>query len=356
MKNFLNRKSLFLLVIPCIFSCGKSVAASEDSTQFSVEERIEGEYKKEKVIVAYVTSWSSVIPDPSLMTHLNYAFGHVNDKFDGIRIDNPDRLRKMARLKEDNPKLKVLLSIGGWGSGNFSEMAASDSLRKSFAKSCRQIIDDYGLDGIDIDWEYPTIDWAGISSSPSDTENYTHLMTEIRKEIGDNKLLTLASSATARYINFPKVLPVVDLVNLMTYDMCDGDKHHAPLYSSPITIDMTADLSVKSHISKGVPVDKIVLGIPFYGRGKLNNQKYYSDYKDIQVPEGCSMEWDSVAMAPYIADKDGNFVFGFDNPVSVALKCEYILDNDLKGAMYWDYNGDDDKKTLSTTIHKLLSE
>ena len=137
-----------------------------------------------RVIVAYVTSWSDVTPDPHSMTHINYAFGHVNNTFDGVRIDNPDRLRAISGLKQQNPKLKVLLSVGGWGSGRFSEMAATDSTRRAFAADCRAKVKEYGLDGIDIDWEYPTSDAAGISSSPDDTRNYTLLMRELRRALG----------------------------------------------------------------------------------------------------------------------------------------------------------------------------
>ena len=79
--------------------------------------------ESDRVVVAYVTSWSRVIPDPFCMTHINYAFGHVNDTFDGVRVDNPERLRQMVALKKTNPDLKVMLSVGGWRSGRFSEMA-----------------------------------------------------------------------------------------------------------------------------------------------------------------------------------------------------------------------------------------
>ena len=308
----------------------------------------------EKVIVAYVTSWSEIVPDPSYFTVLNYAFGHVNETFDGIRIDNVDRFRRMIKLKEKNPDLKVLLSIGGWGSGGFSEMAASDTLRHSFAKNCNEIIEQYNIDGIDIDWEYPTIGWAGISSSEDDTKNFTLLMQDIREAISEKKLLTLASSATAKYIDFKSVVPLVDFVNLMTYDMSDGKAHHAPLYSSPITSDMTADKSVRLHREAGVPDEKIVLGMPFYGRGNHNGETYYNDFKNLRLEERQKEKWDSISQSPYIADEEGNFVFGYDNACSIKIKCHYILDHNLKGAMYWDCNGDDSIKSLSATIRKEL--
>lgn len=99
------------------------------------------------IILAYVTSWSIVLPDPRYLTHINYAFGHVNDTFNGIRVDNPERLKNIVKLKQQFPKLKVLLSIGGWGSGKFSEMATATLNRKKFAEDCSRIVREFNLDG-----------------------------------------------------------------------------------------------------------------------------------------------------------------------------------------------------------------
>jgi len=130
----------------------------------------------EKVVVAYVTSWTQTVPDPAVMTHINYAFGHVTETFDGVRIDNPSRLRQIVALKRQQPALRVVLSVGGWGSGRFSEMASTAERRHAFARDCRRVVDEFGLDGIDIDWEYPTQSSAGISSSPDDTRHFSLLM------------------------------------------------------------------------------------------------------------------------------------------------------------------------------------
>ena len=110
----------------------------------------------EPVVLAYIFRFSDEPIDPTYITHINYAFGHVNDSFDGVRMNSEDDLRRVVSLKEQKPELKVLISIGGWGSGRFSEMAADDDLRKSFAVDCKRVIDQFGLDGIDLDWEYPT--------------------------------------------------------------------------------------------------------------------------------------------------------------------------------------------------------
>ncbi len=301
-----------------------------------------------KVVVAYVTSWSDVMPEPSHVTHINYAFGHVNETFDGVGIANEERLRSIVALKQQAPALQVTVSIGGWGSGRFSEMADNDSLRRSFARDCARVVREYGLDGIDIDWEYPGSAAAGISSSERDKDNFNLLMRDIRAAIGDDKLLTAATSAGAEYIDYKGVLPYVDFINIMTYDMANAPKHHAALYPSENTPEMTCDGAVKAHIAAGIPAGRLVLGMPFYGRG--GEKMRGGDFKNIVVPEGCEVRYDSVAAVPYIVDSEGEFILGFDDARSIAGKCDYIIENDLLGAMYWDYAGDDDDHTLATTI------
>ena len=107
----------------------------------------------EKIVVAYLTSGSNEMPTEEYVTHINYAFGQVNATFDGITVDRPENLKKITSQKGE---LKVLLSIGGWTSGGFSEMASSENRRLSFANDCKRVVDEFNLDGIDIDWEYPT--------------------------------------------------------------------------------------------------------------------------------------------------------------------------------------------------------
>lgn len=308
--------------------------------------------ESEKVVVAYVTSWSSVIPDPAHITHINYAFGHVTNSFDGVRIDNPERLKKMVALKEVKPELKVMLSVGGWGSGRFSEMAATDANRKAFAKDCLRVVEEFGLDGIDIDWEYPTSDAAGISASPEDTDNFTLLMKELRKALPADKLLTIASVATAEYVNFKEVIQYLDFVNIMTYDMASAPKHHSGMYRSEMSPGITCEEGILAHVEAGVPMEKLVFGMPFYGRasGALEG---FNDYKSlIQLPtDKFTAEWDDTAKAPYLVEvASGNVVCTYDDPRSIAIKCDYIAEKGMKGAMYWDYDGDTEDHTLARAV------
>ena len=337
-------KMMMAAALGVLVSCG-SVKSGEEVVAAS---------RDSKVVVAYVTSWSEVMPDPQYMTHINYAFGHVNESFNGVKIDNEERLRQIVDLRKQKPELKVLLSIGGWGSGRFSEMAANDEYRCAFAADCDRVVKEFALDGIDIDWEYPTSSMANISSSPDDTENFTLLMQDIRAAIGNEKELTLATVASARYIDFKAILPSVDFVNIMAYDMASAPKLHSALYPSGHSGDITSDGAVTAHLKAGVPPSKLVMGMPFYGRGG-DGYPSFQDYNKVgNTDTQYTEKWDEVAQVPYLADKNDTLVFGFENPRSLAIKCQYILDKDLLGGMYWDYSGDNEQGDLRRTVAENL--
>ena len=304
----------------------------------------------DKIAVYYVTSWSNHEVNPAYMTHINYAFGHVNDLYNGVRIDNEERLKKIVSLKKNALHLKVLISIGGWGSGRFSEMAASDDYRKAFAADCKRIIDSFALDGIDIDWEFPTSSSAGISSSPDDTRNFTKLMRDIRQAIGADKLLTLATVHNGNYIDFHGILPYIDFVNTMTYDMGNPPYLHSALYDSPNTNGNTTEAGVRAHLAAGVPPSMLVVGMPFYGRGKGPFHSFADYGKMKSLPQGFSEKWDEKALVPYITDAEGKLVLGFENARSLKIKCDYVIENGLRGAMYWEYSSDDDNNTLRSVV------
>jgi alpha-L-rhamnosidase len=309
----------------------------------------------ENIIVAYVTAGSNEVPDPTVMTHINYAFGGVNQTFNGVNVGNPDRLRMIVGLKQYNPKLKILLSIGGWTSGRFSEMAATSENRKAFAKDCKRIVDEFGLDGIDMDWEYPTSSEAGISSSPEDTDNFTLLMAELRKVLCKDKLLTAATICNAKYIDFKNCLKYMDFVNVMSYDMSDPNKqHHAALYPSPISGYCTGSEAVEAHLKAGVPKEKLVMGMPFYAKGRRSDPGVDEYLRTGVLPKGYQHCYSEEAQAAYIANEKGEFVWAYETVRSLTAKCKYILDNNLRGGMYWDYVSDRTGEFRTTLADLLL--
>lgn len=141
------------------------------------------------MIIAYYTENSSAIPDPACLTHINYAHGRFVDKETGdggIWIEQPEKLQKVVELKKVKPTLKVLLMIGGWGdkADGFSEMARDARKRALFCQSCAEHIRNYNLDGIDIDWEYPTAGPSENGKHPDDTKNFNLVLKELREAIG----------------------------------------------------------------------------------------------------------------------------------------------------------------------------
>lgn len=306
------------------------------------------EPKTSYIVVGYATYWDSTMPDPTFLTHINYSFAHIKDDFETLDVKTPSRLTKIAALKGKKPELKVLLSIGGWEAGNFSEMAADPTHRANFCKNCVNAVKKYNLDGIDLDWEYPTSSMAGISSSPEDTKNFTLLVKELRTALGEGKLVTMASSANAKYVDFKSAGPYLDWVNIMTYDMGNPPYHNAGLYKSAKT-QRSCDESVAAHFNAGVPYDKIVLGIPFYGHGNGKEVESYVDYNEISY-DGFTMCWDDAAKVPYLANATGEMVLSYDDETSVGLKAEYVKEKDLRGAMYWNIEADDASWTLSKAV------
>lgn len=346
----MKKKQLFILALLGPMFLGTGLHGGVPSVQAAKR-------GNDKIVLAYITAGNRAAIEPEVLTHINYAFGTVKPSFDGVHVRRPDYLREIVAWKRKYKHLKVMLSIGGWGAGGFSEMADNDTLRKRFVRDCRRIVREFGLDGIDLDWEYPGSRASGITAGPRDVDNFTKLMAELRRAIGKKRLLTFASAAWAGHIDFPAVLPYVDFVNLMCYDMGrpTGDAHHSALHPSP-RAHWSVVQSVEAHRKAGVPDDKIVVGVPFYGHA--NTERGYPDY--ISWPAiasafpGQVYARDSVAGVPYVADTAGQLLCVYDDPESLRLKCRYVQDNGLRGVMYWEYSCDDAAGTLRRTVFEAL--
>lgn len=304
-----------------------------------------------RVVLAYIPSWGTDAPDPACFTHFNYAFAHVADDLKGLRIDNEPRLKEVAALRERKPSLKVLLSVGGWGSSRFSEMAEADTTRRAFAEACRSVIDRLQLDGIDIDWEYPGVEGTGVSASSADTENFTRLLKEIRRAIGPQKLLTIATDAAARYYDLKSIEPYVNFVNIMAYDLEEAPFHHAALFRSEMSGEWSCEEAVNAHVAAGFPVNRLVLGVPFYGHG-THEAPEVLDYRHIVTLDSLQSRWDSIAQVPYMTNAEGTVVISYENAASIASKCRFLHQRGMLGAMCWGYDGDDEKGTLRKALYQ----
>ena len=339
----------------------------DDLTEEPVANLCDEEFLGQKpMIIAYYTENSSALPDPSCLTHINYAHGRFVDKETGdggIWIEKPELLEKVIALKQQKPSLKVLLMIGGWGdkADGFSMMARDARKRTLFCQSCKEHIDNYGLDGIDIDWEYPTAGPSENGKHPDDTRNFNLVLKELRETIGNTKIISYASSASADYVDWKTAMLYMDYVNVMTYDMGDPPYHNAPLYySAAITRKRSVDQSITQHFAAGVPLNRQVMGVPFYGHG---TDPYKDDVKFNEMAgifssskyEGKNIrKWDAVAKVPYLVDEAGTFLLGYDDQESVTYKGQYVVQKNLLGAMFWEYRHDDSQGTLRKALCKAI--
>lgn len=346
---------------------GDDDSSSGDSSDIPVASLCDSEHLGQTpMIIAYYTENSSAVPDPSCLTHINYAHGRFVDKETGdggIWIEQPEKLRKVVDLKKHKPTLKVLLMIGGWGdkADGFSMMARDAKKRALFCQSCAEHIKNYNLDGIDIDWEYPTAGPSENGRHPDDTKNFNLVLKELREAIGNTKIISYASSSSADYVDWKTAMLYLDYVNVMTYDMGDPPYHNAPLfYSSTITRKRSVDQSISLHKSKGVPLDRQVMGIPFYGHG---TDPYKDDVKYNEMAQIFSSskydgknirKWDSVARVPYLTDESGTFLLGYDDVESVTEKGRYVVQKKLLGAMFWEYRHDDSQGSLRKALCKAV--
>lgn len=306
------------------------------------------------LVVAYLWDGGDKLPDPNSVTTINYAFANMNETRDGLVINNPERFAQVLALREQNPDLKVLVTLGGTCASGLSEMAADSAKRASTAGDCRRIVEKYDLAGIDLDWEFP----GGEGGTPQDRDNYTLFIRALRDSIGPDRLLTIAGGGDLPYLDVPATIDCFDYFNVMAYDLTGRlNVHHTSLYRSPLTgWRSVEEVLATDYYPNGITPDKIVLGLGFYGRGDEVNFPGWTNYGQIDKfrKDWMTTEWDSIACVPYIADSTGVLLLGYDDPRSLKIKCDYIKDKKFLGAMYWRVECDNDSFDLARTVEREM--
>ncbi len=371
MNALLSRVGIFLSVIlVCSFTGNNRPGAIANNNQFA--------------IVAYFHGDTVQIKNYHLdeLTHICYSFLHL--KGNQLSVDNSKDsvcILYLTSLKKNYPALKILLSLGGWGGcRTCSDVFSTDSGRSEFAQSSLKVLREYDADGIDLDWEYPSVEgYPGHRYSPDDRHNFTLLVQKLREVLDKRYELTFAAGATnpclRQSIEWNKVMPYVDRVHLMTYDLKNGYStvtgHHTPLYSTPSQSEST-NSAVRFLDSLGVPEKQIVIGAAFYARvwadvGDANDGLYqpgtfhrYLGFKDFDNYFGKNgsfvYHWDSTAQAPFRYSATQRVFATFDDSCSVALKTQYAFDHHLGGIMFWELTEDTNKHGLLDAIDKELKE
>ncbi|MDA3733432.1 glycoside hydrolase family 18 protein [Niameybacter massiliensis] len=311
---------------------------------------------------------------------INIAFGHVIDG--DVVWKNETAKEDLARIKAINPEIKFVLSVGGWGAGGFSEAAYTEEGRKRFSKTGIDIVLEYGLDGLDLDWEYPSYTVAGIGGCIEDKQNFTLLLKQIREdlnEVNKNYLLTIAAGGGAYYlkgVEMDKAAEYLDYVQLMTYDLRGGFQtltgHHTNLYAPHLDLfAASTEEAVRDFMAAGVPAEKLVIGIAFYSRmwkgvpnvdnGYLQmaetvgtyGPSYHELVADYINKNGFTRHWDDVCKAPYLFN--GDTFISYDDEESISHKIKFMNEKGLLGAMYWEY-GTDETRTLTGHMRQEIEK
>lgn len=340
---------------------------------------------------AYFTNWgiyganfqpTSINPAP--LTHILYAFADTDASTGTISLtdsyadeqkhfpgDSWDEtgnnlygcLKQMYLLKLANRNLKVLLSIGGYTysqDGHFAFLTDA-SARTTFVNSAVQMVQDYGFDGIDIDYEY--------ADSDDTAEGFADLLTELRTAFdnlatqkGDSTpyQITVAVPAGSQnyvWLKFPQMDEAVSYWNLMAYDYAgswlDYTASQDNLYGGQDT-GVSTDSSIQYYIANGASADKINMGIPLYGRafedttgidapyngvGPGTTQAGIYSYNVLPIA-GAQVIENLTDVYSYSYDSTKMELVSYDTPHIASLKAQYVQSKGLAGSMFWDLSTD----------------
>ena len=360
-----------------------------------------GEPTGDKVFVGYLFGQPRNI-DFHLYTHLCHAF---------LVADGEGRVQKRGsvpsrQLTDDAHKagVRVILSLGGWGwDKQFASIVSKPEAEDRYARSVMEIVDQFNYDGIDFDWEYPDTQ-EEVAGFERLTRRFRKELDELGRKKGRSMQVTMAASSnpgTIRWLDKAFLLETMDWVNVMTYDYTgnwtDYAGHHSPLHAStkqPGGNPRSTALTMKYLLEeRGLPANRLAVGIPLYGRG-FNVAEPYALTKGAprtRVPavrrgsseaeewrqQGCRglvsqgvtttastssrktlggcAKWDDETKNPWLISSKGPVVIGYDDAESVAIKTKWAMKQGFRGVFFWEIHADrlpDGTHPLQEASHK----
>jgi chitinase len=351
MNHLKARCSLFMVALLAGLSAtGASPAAPDEKAA-------------DKVFVGYLFGEPRG-PNFGLYTHLCHAF-LVADGDGNVRQGRSVPSRELTTAAH-KAGVKVLLSLGGWGwDKQFASIVSKPEAEDRYVKAVMAAVDGSDYDGIDLDWEYPDTaeEVAGFERL---ARRFRTLLDDVGKVKGRPMLLTMAAAAnpgTLRWLRKEFLLETMDWVNVMTYDM-SGDwaghaGHHSPLFASTKVKGgqpRSTELSMKYLVEeRGLPADRLAVGIPLYGRGFAVSEPYastkdaprrrvaqgnYANLHRLQRDEGWTRQWDDETKNPWLLAPDRSAVIGYDDAESVGLKTEWAMKKGFRGVFFWQVAAD----------------
>jgi chitinase len=375
------RSTLCLFLVLALFLCAvyfNSSKALAEEGGFSIDTSpgVLRDASNDKVILAYYEGYYTWHlngeVDFSGLTHVAHAFmraypdGSLDDSF----LIEPDILVQAAH--QDGAK--IILSVGGAGSGTMlSGVLADPGRRSTFIANLVAFVDSHDYDGVDLDWESP--------EGTEDRDNYVFLVHELRQQLGSEKTLSVTlgfSSWNGQSYAVEEMEPDVDWFGSMTYDWINSYEWdgvafpNSPLYSDAPWQSIDSTTLPYWLSQRQIPANKLLLGIASYGYGFADgtalyhsadyNQKFVPTYSEIveqYLDRGWTRHWDASSHTPYLLADSGIGLITYDDEISVEEKVEYALDHDLGGVIIWAWGKDrmssGDQPLLSTVIETFQS-
>lgn len=345
--------SLGLLLLVLSFS---QVSSQQRGREFLQKEKTNVQQPKlTRVVMGYYPGWKKSEFNHSLidffsLTHLAHAFTWPDSE--GNLVVAPNYLYPEMVAAAHAHSVKVIMSIGGWGNcQGFPPTAASPEKRARFISQVVDFCLRNNYDGVDLDWEFV--------SGEQERQNFSDLVRELStalRAMDPPRLLTMAAPSGpywGRWINYEGLHPYFDYIALMTYDYhgawSNHSGHNSPLYTCQNDPCGSWDDSFSYAVIREIPLDKLLLGIPFFGRsfntGRLyapSTQSQYYNYTDIQklMASGWKYNWDFCSQVPFLLSPTRTTLLSFDDIRSVFRKCRYVLDKGLAGVIIWEITAD----------------
>ncbi|MBR3393216.1 MAG: hypothetical protein IKG51_03800 [Firmicutes bacterium] len=320
-------------------------------------------------VVSYITDkLNEEFPDKIDLygiTHINYGFVFLRD--DTLYIRRPDCLKKMRQICTEQ-KVKLLVSLQQWGGQKFDERSRTEEWRRKNAAMVREIVDEYELDGVDVDWEYPGLNLRIDQPIEDFNDDYYILFMQALRDVLPDKLLTIAHGGENRHwihTDFTRLAPILDFINLMGYDFnwsSLGSSHHSNLYPASVgevQSELCDDRAIRYYLSQGVPSYKINIGVPYYGYVAKQGPEGFYRFDQIEhllrTDPHYERQFDEKAKQSYVT-KDGVFHIAYDDERTLVEKCRYIKENHLGGLMDWTYNHDPEGQARRIVARELLED
>lgn len=359
-------KRLVLLTL-LMAVAGVSASGQESNAQAApVEEEAPMAMRKGRTVMYIMDSHNLSLrdSDATSLDQLNYSFALIKDgRADGSHWLG---LKKVQAFLKKHSHVDGVLSIGGWGADGFSDACLTEDGRQTLADSLLQLMDECGFVGVDVDWEYPGVPGTGIVSQEGDVENWYAFLTLLREGLdtrealhGREYHLSVALGAGDNHLavlDAARLGKVVDQAVVMAYDLSGFDRitgHHAGLYPNE-NKPLSGANAVKKLVEGGFPAEKILLGMPAYGRvwrqvsgggdgyeqrANTSGNKTISFDEMLKLEkEGYTRYYDEKAQAAWWFD-GSTYVSGEDDR-SIAYKGQWIVENGLLGAAVWQYTQD----------------